>query len=213
MAAQETNENYAQLHRLFFNSFTLKNITNDDTTIYKTANDFFIFLKQKSYTNHILDLQSHIKSFSMSVISKTMLNFDLNFEEGIEINKSINNIVNFISYKQLHDPLTIPFWLPTQYNLDYKNSLSSIYKFCDKIILHDKILADGIHKNNKSTLIRKLINSIEIHKKLRDQIINIFFGGHETTSHWITMAIYHLEANKDIKNEITEEIKNITIET
>jgi cytochrome P450 len=212
MAAQETNEKYTQLHRLFFSSFTLKNIMKNNTTISRIANDFFVFLKQKSYTNKKLDLQSHIKSFSMSVISKTMLNFDLNFDEGIRINKSINNIVDFISYKQLYAPLTTPFWLPTQYNIDYKKSLSSIYKFCDTVILHDKILADSLYDNKNDTLIRKLISSIKDHKTLRDQIINIFFGGHETTSHWMTMALYHLETSKDIKAEIIEEIKDVAID-
>lgn len=206
-ATQETGEMYHKLHKLFMPHFQSKHISSFDQDILGQSLEFFEFLKKESEDDKTLDIQEYIKSFSMSVISKTMLNYDLRFDDGLSLYQTIKKITEFVFYHQVYSPFVFPLWVPTAFNKRYKEAFDQILILCDKIIENDKQLERQAIGDD--TLIRSLRLSIEDPVLLKDQIINIFFGGHETTAHWITMALYHLESKPEVKQNIQSELSSI----
>ena len=128
-ATKETGESYHHLHKLFLPHFQPKNLLTFGEEIHDQAIIFFEFLKNNTKEDNIIDLQEYIKSFSMSVISKTMLNYNLNFADGLLLYKEIKKITEFVFYHQVYSPFVLPLWMPTAFNKRYKKLFLEFYYY------------------------------------------------------------------------------------
>lgn len=167
-----------------------------------------ILFKEWNNTTH-LNIHQEMMRFTLSVISKSLFNKDLGKDS-----KAISHAIHdFMAGMEEHIFYLFPFQkhLPTKMNRKFKASV----KFLDKFVYD--IIEDRRGKGGKEfDLVAMLINASNkegakgiTDKYLRDEIMNFFVGGHETTANAITWCLYNLGKYSWAMEEVLKEIKNL----
>jgi cytochrome P450 len=199
-AGLEQGEEYKNLHKYMLPFFARKKISDSYSIIKTKIRELFEKEILEKQDGEIVDIQEIFKSLSMSIILKTMMNFDISFNQGLELNKKIDFILEYISYRQLHSPFNLPDWLPTKFNQSYQESKKFLDDFCYSILDYSE------KKNLQDGFVKHLLDNGVERETIKDQILNILFGGFETTSHWMSMCLYRLSFHPKYKDSIVEEI-------
>lgn len=157
-----------------------------------------------------LNFHQEMMQFTLSVISKSL--FELNLSnESEKISEAIHD---FMAGMEEHIFHILPFQkhLPTKVNKKFKTSVKYLNSVVYKIIDERRQSSEG-----KNDLISLLINASKsggangiTDKYLRDEIMNFFVGGHETTANAITWCIYNLITHADVQSQVLEEIETNT---
>ncbi len=201
-ALEMDNQIYKNLHKLFSPFFSSRHIANHFSLNRKWSEDFIDSLKDRD--DQVINLENQIRIFAMGAISRSFLEYEISYDLSKKMNDCINRIVEYTFYKQINWPFVLPDFFPIELNYIYQEAIGEMK------VLAKKILYNGVEKErNEKTFLQALRDS-EYDEKIKvDQIINIFFGGHETTAHWLTMCFYRLLSRPDVFKRVQEEINNL----
>ncbi len=183
-------------------------------------------LKRASLNGEAIDIEKEVTAFAIRNVSNSMFHFDIPYnkegdEKADQISSSIKTVLDFIAYK-ITIPFSMPLFINTQANRDYKKSVEQIKKIVSEMIVNDENNREVDGNEANDTLLRALQNAQEnglpdstdqsrvlpfTGNDLYDQVISIFFAGHDTTSHLMTMAIYHLFQNPNVREKLVAELR------
>jgi cytochrome P450 len=154
-------------------------------------------------------VNAEMMRLAMSVIGRAMFGVDAG-ENQAEIGQAFSDVLEFASQRTitLIDP---PLFIPTPTNQRFKRSLALI----------DQFLYGIIRKRRQSVgeegdLIAQLLKAEDettgttiTDQQLRDEVVTIFFAGHETTAQTLTWVWYLLATHPDVEARLHEELSQV----
>lgn len=157
-----------------------------------------------------IDFHQEMMSFTLSVISKSLFNIDQGKESHL-ISEAIHDFMAGMEDQIFHFIPLIQKNIPSSLNRKFKASV----KYLDSVVY--KIIEERRRDSeSRMDLVSLLINASKkdgaegiTDKYLRDEVMNFFVGGHETTANAITWCMFNLSRDKYVLDAVLTEIKKI----
>ncbi len=224
----ETGEQWLNLRKTMFPHFAAASNCKEGRV--KGVQDYIgdmvrrsrAFIRRLEDKNKV-DLESEMAIFTMQTISANMLGLEIPATRLEGVHSAFQIVLEFINYRLVHDPFVNPMtWLPTAYNEQYRRAFAVIKDLIWDMFREDERLEQ--QGAGGGTLIRTLRTAGPLKKgepftdpqrisltgdSVVDQVMNIFFAGHETTTHALSMAVYHLSQEPEVQKKALGELQSI----
>ena len=154
-----------------------------------------------------LDIQAEMIALTMQIIAQTLFGAQLGqevSEAGVALNIFLQNFRT-----QFNSGMTLPERLPTPGNLRLRKATHSL----DEIIYHI-IQQRRTNPSERDDLLAMLLNARDEDGKpmtdgqLRDEVLTLFIGGHETTATALTWTFYLLASYPQVEDCLVAELNN-----
>lgn len=161
----------------------------------------------KSKRNEILDLDDEMMRLTLTVIIKSM--FSAQIDDKIQsLSQAFNVASKFMLWRSQQmwaPPLSVPIPRNVEYNRALKVLNDTIYP----------LIADR-RQNPKPDLLGMMLDMRDADtgegmsdQQARDEIVAIFFAGHETTAATLAWAFYLLSQHAEIEKRVRAEAENV----
>jgi cytochrome P450 len=161
------------------------------------------------YKNHQpFDMEDEMTNLTLSIIIKTMFSAKITDAQVKSLGEEFRIASAFMLWKSqqfVQLPLSVPLPKHIQYNKAAKVLNEIVYP----------LIAEG-RKNPQDDLLGMLLNAKDAETglgmsdaQLRDEIITIFFAGHETSAMALTWAFYLIAKNKHVESKLIGEITQV----
>lgn len=154
-----------------------------------------------------LDLDEEMMRLTLTVIIKAMFSTDI--DDKIESLSHAFNVASKFMLWRSQQVWAPPLSVPVPRNVEYNRALR---------VLNDTIyplIADA-HKHPKDDLLGMLLEMRDeksgegmSDRQARDEVVTIFFAGHETTAAAMTWAFYLLSEHPAVEQRVREELKTV----
>lgn len=156
-----------------------------------------------------VNFHQEMMTLTLSVISKTLFHIDQG-KDSIKISEAIHDFMAGME-DQIFHLFKFQKHLPTEINRKFKDSV----KYLDSIVY--KIIEERrTHSDGRLDLISMLINASKndgakgiSDKYLRDEVMNFFIGGHETSANALTWCLYNLSNDQIVLHRLIDEISSV----
>ena len=162
---------------------------------------------EKAKQNQILDLDDEMMRLTLTVIIKSMFSADID-EKIKSLSQAFNVASKFMLWRS-QQMWKLPLSVPLPPHLEYNRALK---------ILNDTIyplVADG-RNHPKDDLLGMLLAMRDADtgqgmsdRQARDEVVTIFFAGHETTAATLTWAFYILSQQPEIEKRMRAELESV----
>lgn len=156
-----------------------------------------------------VDLVDEMMALTLQVIVSTMFTRDIS-GQAEELGGAFTEVLRFIDRRSFGSR-SVPLWVPTAANRRAKAAVATI----DRIVYgvaEDRRGREGEYQD----LLAMLLEARDADsgegmspKQLRDEIVTIFFAGHETTALTLTWAIKELFAHPEVERRLRAEIDQV----
>lgn len=199
------NDFWRQNRSIVQPAFRLNRMQSYFEEVVNSSNNLFSTWSDKSS----LDFHQEMMTLTLSVISKCLFQLDQG-KGSVKISEAIHDFMAGME-DQIFHLFSFQKHLPNKVNKKFKASVKYLDGVVYKIIEERRIASEG-----KNDLISMLINASKNEgakgisdKYLRDEIMNFFIGGHETSANALTWCLYNLSNNQDVLDKLIIEIKNV----
>jgi cytochrome P450 len=152
------------------------------------------------------NVHAEMMRLAMSVIARTTLSADID-EEAAEAGHEFTYALDFISRTSV-GALTVPLWVPTSGNRRFRQALAYMDRFIYGVI------ADHRRQTTPpNDLLTILLNARDPETgagmdeaQIRDEMLTIFFAGHETTAQALTWTWYLLAQHPEVEAKLYDEV-------
>lgn len=172
-----------------------------------------------NYTNRMLakwehgeirDISHEMTRLTMEIVAKTL--FDANLTgKGEGVGSALTTIMKYFDKRTSNLILALlPDSFPIPDNLRYKKAVQSL----DNII-HEIIEQRRASSEDKGDLLSMLMHiqdedgSRMTNQQLRDEVMNIFLAGNETTSLALTWTFYLLSQHPEVEAKLATELQSV----
>lgn len=168
-------------------------------------------------TNHVIatwldgqerDVYKEFISITMSIIGKTMLDNELDAVAANNVTAALDATMNrFVN--RMNALFLVPNWLLTPSHLRFRKAVKQL----DQIV-YDIINQHSTSEENQGTFLDLLLyaqkegSQITL-QQLRDEVINIFLAGHETTAIALTWISFLLSQHPLVEAKLIEELQTV----
>ncbi len=153
-----------------------------------------------------VDVSNEMMRLAMSVIARTMLSVDLD-ERAVTAARSFVEVLEFVSRRSMR-LLDLPLYVPTPENLSFRRAMYVLDNFILGIIAERRR-----NPNPPDDLLTKLLTARDPEtgeamslRQVRDEVLTIFFAGHETTAQALTWAWYLLDSHPEVVERLQSEV-------
>lgn len=159
----------------------------------------------------VRDLHREMMKLTARVVARTLL--------GVDFADADDRIVNAMEAVMRELPprttrrIAVPDWIPTAANRRWNAALATLDAAVHGFI--DAHLAGSARGETADTLLAILIASRDedgrpmTRKQLRDDILTLFFAGHETTAAGLSWTLYLLSQHADVLARLREELAEV----
>jgi len=163
----------------------------------ETARNWKVFAKESTP----ISVVDEMITITAKAITRTMFGADI--DESSEVCRCFADALGYVSRKT-SSILSVPRFVPTQDNLHFKRCLKVIHSFIDEIISDRKA-------HLGSDLLSMLLTQEDplSNQEIRDQLITIFFAGHETTSLLLSWTWYLLSKHPEVESKVCQELSQV----
>jgi len=191
-AVLDTGELYRKIHSVMKPLFTQRSIETRMLMTQSWAQIFVEDMAERGKAEEYLNLEEEMLAFAMGAISRGMLNYPLTVDRAKELSHALSRILSGIAAEQVSFGKW--FELRDSQSIEDITDMDIIQGFITELILHNETAP----KEQRSAVITNVMALEDLGgQEKRDQILNIFFGGHETTAHWLTVCLYFLATYQD----------------
>lgn len=153
------------------------------------------------------DVYEDFVRITRSIIAKTMLGTSLEDREGDKISAALDALMNHFQ-ANLQTLLLIPDWFPTPENLRFRSAVKQLEQ-----VVYNMIARRSQDEEHQITFLDLLLlaqakGSLPP-QQLRDEVINIFLAGHETTAIALTWLVFVLEQHPLVESKLVEEVQSL----
>jgi cytochrome P450 len=176
-------------------------------TITNVIDTFMKDWEGKAENNQILDLDGEMMQLTLTAIIKSM--FSAEIDNKIQSLSHAFNVASKFMLWRSQQMWAPPLSVPIPRNLEYNRALK---------VLNDTIyplIAEG-RKNPKDDLLGMMLEMRDADtgegmtdEQARDEVVTIFFAGHETTAATMAWAFYLLSGHPEIEERMRAEVKNL----
>ncbi|SFO04105.1 Cytochrome P450 [Nitrosospira briensis] len=156
-----------------------------------------------------VDLPREMIQLTLEVITQTM--FSTSVLDKIEhIAPSLDTLLKYAA-KSLLNPLTLPLYIPTPANQEFKRALGIIDEVIYGII-DQRRTASSAHNDLLDMLLKACDDSSGekmTDRQVRDEVITIFSAGHETTANLLSWTLYLLARHSDVLAKLQRELDGL----
>jgi cytochrome P450 len=157
----------------------------------------------------VLDINQEMARLAMDIIATTMFDFRVG-EEAFEAANAFRFVLEFMALRSI-TLVDVPLFVPTSSNRRFRQAMQILDAFTHRMI---------DERRNQATAPRDLLSML-LHarddetgqgmseRQLRDEVITIFFAGHETTAQSLTWTMYLLSQNPDAERRLHEEVDHV----
>jgi len=193
--------------RLLQPAFHRERIATLASTASNVIDSFLQKWEQNALNNQPLDLDDEMMRLTLTVIIKSMFSADI--DDKIQaLSHAFNVASRFMLWRSQQmwaPPLSVPIPRNVEYNRAFKALNDTIYP----------LIADA-RKNPKDDLLGMLLAMRDeetgegmTDQQARDEVVTIFFAGHETTAASMTWAFYLLSEHPEIEARVRDELKAV----
>jgi cytochrome P450 len=193
--------------RLLQPAFHRERIAGLTTTASYVIDSFIQHWELNARGGQPLDLDEEMMRMTLTVIIKSMFSADID-DKIQSLSHAFNVSSKFMLWRsqQLWAP---PLSIPIPRNLEYNRALR---------VLNDTIYPLIAEARNypKDDLLSMLLEMRDektgqgmSDRQARDEVVTIFFAGHETTAAAMTWAFYLLSEHPDVEQRVREELKTV----
>ena len=161
----------------------------------------------KAKRNQILDLDDEMMRLTLTAIIKSM--FHTQIDDKIPALSSAFNVASKFMLWRSQQMWKLPLPVPIPRHVEYNRALNVLNETIYPLI------ADA-RKNPKGDLLSMMLEMRDADTgegmsdlQARDEVVTIFFAGHETTAATMTWAFYQLSQHPDIEERVRAEIKSV----
>ncbi len=142
-----------------------------------------------------ISIHDQMMQLSLEIVVKNLFSTD-NTGDAEEVGAALNTIVDQVSSAAVSPLALLPDWLPTPDNLRYNRALAKIDRIIQKIIQeHRQHTEAGLDLLSMLLQAEDEDGSHLTDKQLRDEVINLYIAGHETTALALTYSWLLLAQN------------------
>lgn len=168
----------------------------------------------------VLDIGQEMMTLTMGVIAETMLSIDITRDDvagnsvagnAVEAGRAFAYMLEFIS-RQASTAFSLPLWIPTPSNRRFNASAALIQDFLGGVV-RERRAAHRRGGAQERDLLDTLLNARDEQtgqamddRQVYDEVITIFFAGHETTAQTLTWLWYLLARHPDAERRLHDEV-------
>ena len=156
-----------------------------------------------------VDVNAEMMRLAMSIIAPTMLSVDIG-EQAIEASRAFTFVLQYVSRRSAN-LIDVPLSVPTPGNRRFRAALASLDAFVYGLI--EERQRQGAEGNDLLTM---LLNARDQEtgegmplRQIRDEVLTIFFAGHETTAQALTWVWFNLALNPEVEARLHREIETV----
>jgi cytochrome P450 len=147
--------------------------------------------------------------FTRDVIVETMFSDELGSDTSA-LDQALADLERYIS-RYMFVPFIVPMWLPTPDNFTFRRAMATI----DRLVIG---LATKRRKSGsaRGDLLDGLLAARDAEsgegmpeQEIRDELVAIFFAGHETTANALTWATHVISTHPDVFRRLREEADRV----
>lgn len=166
------------------------------------------------YVDHFADGQEMDASDLMmrltrDVIVETMFSDQLGSDTA-HLDRAFADLEHYVA-RYAFVPFRVPLWLPTPDNHAFRRALKTLDELVRKLVAtrrqtgekHDDLLDALLDARDAET------GEALPEDELRDELINIFFAGHETTANSLTWTTFLLSTHPEVFQRVREEADRV----
>ncbi len=153
------------------------------------------------------DAHDEMVRVTMEIIAKLLFGDDI-ASDTEQVGEALR--VFFDQFDERFGLYLIPEWLPTPGNIRYRKAIARLDRIISNVIRRRRATLDG-GSDMLSTLLRvKDEAGVEMtDTQLRDEMMTLFFTGHETTSLALGWTWYLLAQNQEAEGKLFEELDRV----
>ncbi|MGD8397897.1 MAG: cytochrome P450 [Anaerolineae bacterium] len=155
-----------------------------------------------------LAVNDEMMRLTMSIISRSMFTVDIG-EQYQEAGEAVSLILEHASTRSM-TPVSLPLWVPTPMNNRLRRALGTLDDFLYGIISArrhqppgDDLLYGLMQARDEET------GEVMSEQQLRDEVLIIFFAGHETTALLLTWAFALLAQHPEVEGRLHDELAQV----
>jgi len=156
-----------------------------------------------------IDVSAEMLRLALNVIGKTMLGINVE-EYAVDTAQAFTYALEFIVGRTV-TIVDVPLFVPTPENRRFKAALHTLDTLIYRIIEERRAQTDG-----QADLLTMLINARDgetgqgmSRQQLRDEVMTIFFAGHETTALSLTWLWYLLSQHSEAEAKVHAELEAV----
>lgn len=153
------------------------------------------------------DIHQDMMQVTMEIIAHVLFGEDIS-DEAAQIGEALG--VFFEQYDERFGLYSIPEWLPTPGNLRYRRAMGRLNQKVNAIIRKKQAL-----RQDKGDILSALFEARDengegmTETQVRDEMMTLFFTGHETTALALSWAWYLLGQNPRVEEKLAAEISAV----
>ncbi len=153
------------------------------------------------------DIHQDMMDLTMKIVARVLFGDDI-ASETARLGDALR--VFFEQFDERFGFYLLPQWLPTPGNLRYRKALGELNAMIVKLIRRRQAAAQG-NGDMLSGLLGALSESGKAltASELRDQMMTLFFTGHETTGLALSWTWYLLAQNPRVETKLVEELRSV----
>jgi cytochrome P450 len=161
-----------------------------------------------------IDVHQESLRFAIDVIGRTMFSTELG-EAGADLVDAYSEACVIIN-RHMTAMVTLPLWAPTPGNFRLRKALTTLHAHIDQLIR--KRRAQGPSSAARGDLLDQLLAARDPETgeamdeaQLKDEIINFFFAGHETSAEALTWTWYLLATHPEVEARLHAELDRVLV--
>lgn len=190
-------------------TFTPRAVGRFADTMVDSTNRMLNAWSRRAAEGKSFNINTQMMRLTMSIIGRTMFSIDIG-RDSIKAARAFTYVLENMSTRSAN-LIDIPLSIPTPSNRRFNRAIAILDNFIYGII-DQRMRAPG----DKQDLLQTLVNARDpqtgqgmTRRQLRDEVITIFFAGHETTAQALTWCWYLLAQHPRVEEELHEEIDRV----
>jgi cytochrome P450 len=156
-----------------------------------------------------LEMNTQMMHLAMSVISRAMFGVDID-RDALAAGNAFTYVLEFMSERSV-SLIDIPLFVPTRANRLYRQSMATLEGYLGGVIRERRR-----HLGDRDDLLAMLLAARDPEtgepmsdQQLFDEVVTLFFAGHETTAQALTWSWYLLAQHPDAEAQLHEEVDRV----
>jgi cytochrome P450 len=190
-------------------TFTPRAIAHFSDVMVAAINRMIASWEPRTAGGRPLNINTEMAHLAMDVIARTMFSIDIG-KDALSAARAFTYVLEQVSRRSIN-PLDIPLSVPTPSNKRFLEAIATLDNFIYSII--DRRRQDP---GEYDDLLTTLLNAKDpetgegmSRRQLRDEVITIFFAGHETTAQALTWTWFLLSHHPGAEQRLHDEVDSV----
>lgn len=154
------------------------------------------------------NLHRDMMALTMRIVAKTLFDAELGVEVEV-ISRTFTAVVEEISARLLR-PFVIPAWIPTPGNRRYRRGVRELDRLVYRLLRERR--KSGLDRGDLLSLLlaaRDEAGQPMAERQLRDELVTLFLGGHETTAVTLSWTWHLLSGHPAVLARLQAELRTV----